>query len=302
MAKRPDDRYPTAGAFAAALLEAMEPPVQAPPPTAAPPPRGRRTRLLAGAVAGAAVVVLLLVVLLTRGGGHPAGGPSASGSGHTTGAASPTTPTVANSFGTVVRVDATADAVGGTFVGVIPHRDVGTFTPLQVSIGEGAVWVADFAIPGSLFRIDPRSGDVTRIPIRPPLPRASDVAAGPHDDWVALIDDGAGLARIDAATAQELTPMRFPSVGGVVDHGILGLGGKWVWTATGSKLWRVDRRTGRLAGSYDTSGSIDALAVTPDAVWIVDQLPEARGGLSRRPIARVPFPEGARRPPKGGIR
>ena len=255
MAKRPEERYRSAGELAAAAAAALgEPaPALAPPgPRVAPPipagvgddaetvrlrqsTRGRRplmigalTALVAAAVAGA---------LALWGGdgsdGQPAAGPQPTPEATIEVANGPSGITVG---GTTVWVASTrAQAVDA----IDPARDragkpigVGG-QPVSVAVGFGSIWVADHGTD-KLLRLDPRKRpNPIRIPVRG---RPTDVAV--DDRWVWVTNGGDNsVSRVDPRSNRV---DRNVPVGGAPRSVAIGEGAVWVASIDGKSVSKID--------------------------------------------------------------
>jgi serine/threonine protein kinase len=199
MAKDPKDRFPSAGAFAAAAAESVVAPSASP---AATQPGLRRARpWLVAAVAGVAVVGLV-AALLTRG-STPSSSPSPSrGAG----------PAPA---GRAIKID--------PLTGDVSASAALAQGPLDVAVGEGSVWVTNPAA-GSVSRLDSGSGAlVAQIPVsRSPTA----VAVGEGAVWVTHPTEGT-VSRIDPLAGAVTAEI---PVG--VGIGPIAAGGGSVWVAS----------------------------------------------------------------------
>jgi streptogramin lyase len=240
MAKKPDDRYASAGEFARALEDVaigpgpgFEPTVTSPvavpfepteeateetqpaepstvaapagPSPATPPPQGRR-RLL-GALAGLAVVGAVVGVVAIVGGGEEGG---AGGGEATIGDpidVGESTLGVAAKAGTVLVADRGADSVG-----VVDETDgklrtvpAGGAAPESVFAGEPIVWVANAG--GSVARFQLTGGRLSREVTAPTIELGGtpqDVAVANQAAWVTNATEDS-VTRIDPSTGQVAT-------------------------------------------------------------------------------------------------
>ena len=208
LAKEPGRRFETAGELVASARSALGLVETAP----APPSMRRWALPVAAALAVAVAVTLAFVVLRDSGGGLSAVSP--------------------NSVGVI-------DAGSNKLVAEVP---VG-IDPESVTVGEGAVWVANVE-DETVSRIDPvtrergRTIDVGDYP--------SDVVVTSGTVWVAL-GALAELTRIDPAQDQAATPI--PALGPGVPCGAprasLAAGDGAIWFACqAADLGRIDIRTG----------------------------------------------------------
>ena len=158
MAKRPDQRYPTAGGVAGALRDAV---TGAGAAGEGPVPAGRSRAWLAAAAAIAAVAAIVVVVALSRGDGGSGHSPTPSASGVAPG--QPPPPSSVN------RIDPATGAVTLTANGVIGLGATRTVDP-SLAVGEGGVWALTWALSArpSLTAIDETTGAVRdRIAVSP---------------------------------------------------------------------------------------------------------------------------------------
>ena len=208
LAKEPERRYETAGELVASAHSAL-----GLVETAAPPASTRRWALPVAAALAVAVAVALAFVLLRDSGGG-------------------LTAVSANSVGVV-------DPDSNRLVAEVP---VG-IDPESVTVGEGAVWVANVE-DETVTRIDPATRERGRTIDVGDYP--SDVVVSSGTVWVAL-GALAELTRIDPAQDQAATPI--PALGPGVSCGAprasLAAGDGAVWFACqAADLGRIDVRTG----------------------------------------------------------
>jgi YVTN family beta-propeller protein len=299
MSKKPEDRYPSAGALADAVGAQVEAPVRSAIPGRHAPGRPstfvrnlRRKQWIPAAVLVAAGGVIAAMLVLSGGGNHAApGGRIAPGAqGTASGAArlvrfdlatkniaasipigkSPAALTVgegsvwvANSgAGTVSRIDPVTNKVTGTIrVGKGPEG---------IAFDRGSVWVAN-RLSNTISVIDPGSN---RVVATIPVPSSpATVAAG---DGAVLVGRGAGvggLLRIDEVSrgiTQASVPVAFIDFTVVVSEGQgVGWGGGDIGT-----LVKIDLATGRDIGHIDTGQPVAGMAVGREGVWVAtDGLP-----------------------------
>jgi DNA-binding beta-propeller fold protein YncE len=146
-------------------------------------------------------------------------------------------------------------------------------TPLRVgaapgalAVGGGALWVAN-AANGTVSRIDPASRKVTGAAIKVgPVPAA--VAVGAGAVWVANSDDGT-VSRIDPASGSV--------VGRPIDVGDQPLGvaagrnAVWVANSADGTVSRIDPASGRVVGRpIDVGDQPLGVAAARDAVWVAN--------------------------------
>jgi YVTN family beta-propeller protein len=220
MAKRPEDRYTSAGELASSAAAALGVDTVAPttPTTPTRPipmrPRGPSRRTLV--IAGTAIVViigLIVGVVVASGGSKSPASP-----GPATGAA----------------VDYVARIDPGTHE-VTAQISVGQH-PIEVAVGEGSAWVLDK--DGSVRRIDPVNNEVTVIEGVAQDPRG--IAAGSGAVWVG--DGlGRGVVKIDPASNKVVETV---PVGGLVRDVVVGEDA--VWVGAGDHVERIDPSSGEV--------------------------------------------------------
>jgi streptogramin lyase len=257
MAKRPDDRYSSAGELADAVRKALSQPT-IPGPGPAPAARGlgsRRTVWLGAALLAAVAVVAALT--LTRGGVHPVASPS--------GTPSPgVAPPPENS---VVEIDPVTERIVKTFPGVNGTRGL--------AVGEGGVWALLPAREQASFllHLDTSTGE-----LRGRIQNVWRMAVGDHGVWVLAFSGAEGrgvltVKRVDAATDQVVVRIpRSAAAAGITQEGArmsIGEGGVWVAFETGT-VERIDPRSNSVAVRQDTGLALDGVATGEGAVWAKD--------------------------------
>ena len=159
-----------------------------------------------------------------------------------------------------------------------------------LAVTPAAVWIA---YGTTVARLDPRSlrataslqvtaaaGDVLLGTVRPIRGLAVGGSGGPGTGppenrgrgaiWATLADPGAGLLRIDPATARVVAAVPVPSVAPAAVSG----SGVWVVCCGGetylgpSQLVRVDPATNRVAARIPLPGLPDAVGAGPSGVWV----------------------------------
>ncbi len=136
---------------------------------------------------------------------------------------------------------------------------------VDVAVGRDAVWVSNGA-RGTVTRVDPITDRVLGPPIRTGrFPTA--VAIGTHDVWVVNSGDGT-LARIDPR--ENLVVGRRVPVGRDPQDVAIGFGSVWVANRGDGTLSRIQERTGRPQGTVRIGGAPSALAVTTEALLVLD--------------------------------
>lgn len=261
-AKKPADRYDSAGAFAAEVRKVL-----APAGGLGVAGSARRRSSWALAAVGAAGVIVVAIVLATTLGREPASSPA--------GRTSPSSAIEGPPLGTLVEIDPSTGRTIETVADLHLNLAGGAIKP-AIAVGEGGVWVMDSVV---VRHIDPGSRSIeASIPYQaqgqPGLVPKVDVGLGD----VVLTDAGGtegtlasrgALSRIDPATNQ-LRTVGFASVGLPTD---LAIGARAIWeTFGGATLLRIDPRTFRVRDRLDLGGSLDAVAVGADSLWLGDTL------------------------------
>jgi hypothetical protein len=295
MAKRPDDRYRSAGELGEAVRDVVghEPAARA----AEGQPTGRRRTVVGGAVAAvAAVLAIVIVSLAGRHSSTPPSRPSTTGAASVspTGSVGPSPPPL-NSAIEVAPAK-------GTVVTTVPDVVIrtGGGNP-RVAVGEGAVW---FRTSG-IAQIDEQTGKlVKRIDVGgATFATALSLAVGYRTVWVpsSSVPNGTGVANdatvvpVDPATGKELRTIPI-ATGTVATDVAVGAGGVWL-TLTDGSLVEVDPGTLTEVHRFHIGGKLDTLAVGFGSVWVLD---EVAGKATRvnpstgKPIAVIPVSGNAR--------
>jgi YVTN family beta-propeller protein len=247
LAKKPSERYATAGEFARDARHATGVSSGERPAVRAGPKR-RGLVLIAGLVALAAIVASVIA--------FAAGGRDEP----------PSRPAPPNVERATVRLDPETGAIEQS-IGGFPFQLV----PLQLgslAVGEGGVWVGS---PPVVVHLDPRT-DTVRDTVSLQSPHAI-VAVGFRTVWIATLD---AVERVNPATDELLRPVRLEANEGIASGTEVAIGRDVVWAATDQALYRIDPVTGRIVGTTDVTGS-SGLAVADGTVWIVDDF---TGGLT----------------------
>ena len=291
LAKRPADRYPSAGdlgraATAAAAHDEVRErervvgvgaaaPDETPTESASGPPgppgpseaqtqlvrsaRRRSPRAAVGAGLAALAAVGIAVIVLTSGTGTPRPQP-------------PPTPTPAS----------TATVISTIHVGRRPNG---------IAVGKGTVFVTDHRNT-RVTLIDEKVSKLRRP--RPAIGTgAVDVAAGNGALWV-IVNQQHVLFKLDPASGRRLARVDLPMAPETV---AVGREAVWVGMLTRTRkppdvLARIDPHTRRVTGTFPMAEGIRSLVATPTAVWVVHRSAPAvsRFDLSAKKLTRrVPF-------------
>jgi DNA-binding beta-propeller fold protein YncE len=139
--------------------------------------------------------------------------------------------------------------------------------PDRVAVGAGAVWTGDV---GDLFRVDPRTQAVRRIP-----DSATPVAADAQAVWARAVLDFDTVERIDPTTQAVVAKVALlgsPAAIAVDADAV------WVVDSAGV-LTRIDPATNQVVATIALGTLGFGVATTPDAVWVSGQ--DADGTRSR---------------------
>jgi YVTN family beta-propeller protein len=316
MAKKPEDRYSTAGellADARDILGAEGVGVgvaatkAAPPPGREPagPPPGPETRwprpALVGAGALALVAVVLAAVLLsTRNGGKPGAASSTGGSASAAALSSkdrvvrinPNTRQVVASIAAGRGPRGVALGEGSVWVansgdGTVSRIDpvankvTGTIPvgkrPVAIAFGEGGIWVAN-NLSNSVSRIDPTTNKVVAtIPLEG---RPTSVAAGQGSVFVASALEIVVTEPFPQVVVWQIDPdtNALAATSRVVGgcQGVVAEGDEGVWVETGQVVARVEPATGKILSEFSPEATPLGITVGEGSVWA------ARGGLPAR--------------------
>jgi outer membrane protein assembly factor BamB len=135
--------------------------------------------------------------------------------------------------------------------------------PIAIRSGLGAIWVTTYSMRDEFaaYRIDPRTGTVTRVPRVQIV-----VAAGPNSLWVTTDKPRAGVHRVDPATGRVLATVPDERVGRVA----FGFGA--LWASTDTKLYRLDPNSAQPVGApVALQDASTALAVGEGSIWVGEQ-------------------------------
>jgi streptogramin lyase/predicted Ser/Thr protein kinase len=273
MAKRPVDRYATAGELAAALRDAVV--GERPPEPRQIRPSKRGWLAVAGVLV--AVGVALAIVALARGGDDPesaARSPAAAGS--------------ALPAGSLAKIDAETGEAALVIPDVAGLTRDADIRP-NLAIGEGGVWMSVSSNPAYalLQHFDEGTGEVRA---RHTIPAAAHaLAVGSRTVWFSHFGTSS-VSRINPASYESLEPVSIES--GLVTDIVLGGGRLWVGSSDGT-LTAFDPLTGRRLDEIETQGTPDALAYGSGSVWALDLLASEviRIDPSRpKRVGKIPIP------------
>lgn len=251
MAKRPSERYPTAGEFARSARQAVG------------VTSGER-KTVPRRVRGWGVVVGVLIAI-----GVTAGAIALFARDGSSGAGADGTNTGSTAAGhSVVRLDPeTGDVVqtvGGLSVRLEPYFTNG------LAVGEGGVWVG--SVP-NVVHVDPITGTIRAtisVAGRPGVGGITLPAVAFRTVWVST---GPILERINPATDELLPPISLvpPSEATSPGRTWIATGEERVWVAGPTLVVEVDPIGGRVVRRIDVTG-VTGLAVGEGSVWVIDDL------------------------------
>jgi streptogramin lyase len=154
----------------------------------------------------------------------------------------------------VFRIDPQTNRVSG------PPIEVGTGGGWMVA-GFGALWVTNGDSNGSVSRINPATGTVTRTLTN--IPQIT--AAGAGSLWGT--GNYGGIYRVDPATGQ-ITAIMGPKNAVTVT---LWAGSAWISAEPPGTLIRVDPASNRIAGTAVPAGTSPTyITAAPNGLWVVD--------------------------------
>jgi DNA-binding beta-propeller fold protein YncE/tRNA A-37 threonylcarbamoyl transferase component Bud32 len=237
MAKRPVDRYDTAGEVVDAAGAALG--ISLPDrPVVLRRRRGRAGRRLIAAATAAVVIAATVVGVLvaTQGGGRSGAGASLPAN-------------------RIDRIDPAAGVVSST----LPAGD----TPAAIASGEGAIWVASFG-DQTLWRIDPATGHHVSLRLGG---APTGVAVGEGSVWVSEGFDGL-VEEIAPDAVHVVRSVKVPTG----TQGIaIGSGAVWASNYYSDRVLRIDPATGKYSEIPVGKGP-RGVAVGEGAVWVANAL------------------------------
>jgi serine/threonine-protein kinase len=134
--------------------------------------------------------------------------------------------------------------------------------PESIAIGEGYVWVASG--DGTVTRIDPKTGDTRRAPVR--IADPGGIAAGEGAVWVTSRAKG---------TVTRLDPGSLKAVGSAAPVGaepadvVVGAGAGWVASTADGTVTRIDASTGEAGAPIPVADcQVLALGFGEGGVWV----------------------------------
>jgi DNA-binding beta-propeller fold protein YncE len=178
----------------------------------------------------------------------------------------PTPATITVAYGRVWVTEAKPGP--GLVVRIDPQTDRVTGPPIRVGVGAarivagfGALWVTNGNENGSVSRINPATGAVTRTFMN--IPEV--VAAGAGSLWVS--PNHGGIQRADPATGQVMATLRLPHAVNVT----LWAGSAWVSEEPPGRIVRVDPASNHVIGKAVPAGTSPSyIAAAPSGLWVVD--------------------------------
>jgi serine/threonine protein kinase/DNA-binding SARP family transcriptional activator/ABC-type transport system substrate-binding protein len=238
MAKKPDERFPSAGAFASQASAVLGHPIDEYSPDRPVQPRRssqrspshRRRRITIGAVATVVIIILIAGLLQIVGSGSARA-----------------------SFQPGISI---VDQVTGEAMASIPTSEVRQ--PAEVIHADGSFWVHNLD-PNSFVEIDPRAGKVL-TQIAAPFEDVGAFAIDGDTLWVT----GPSVVKIDIGLRREVDRFDLPQP----THGVVVADGSlWVTMPIVNTTLRLDPTTGQVEHRFsDLPGSL-ALAYGDGSVW-----------------------------------
>jgi streptogramin lyase len=245
MAKRPSDRYASAGEFAGAARHAAGV-TSGERQAAAPRSPRRRILLVAGAVAAALAAAGLALALSSGDDGTPPSGPAATGS-------------LTNA---VQRIDPDTGEVMQSIGGI--NQKAENLRVSGFAAGEGGLWVTNFA---NLQHVDPVSGTV-RANVSIQSPFLTPIVAF-RIVWIATDD---AVERVNPATDELLRPIGLEQLSGIAIPPFIAAGEGAVWVVLDKVLSQIDPATNEIVHETTPVPGSTGIAVGEGAVWVIDKL------------------------------
>jgi len=134
--------------------------------------------------------------------------------------------------------------------------------PDRVAVGAGMVWTGDV---GDLFRVDPRTQAVRRIP-----GSATPIAVDAQAVWARAVLDFDTVERIDPATDAVVAKVGVPGSPAAI---ALGAGAVWVVDSSGD-LTRIDPSTNQVVAELPLGYVGFGVATTSDTIWVSGEIDE----------------------------
>jgi streptogramin lyase len=243
MAKRPQERYASAGELARAARHAIG---QTSGEREAPNRRGPRTRAVVGTALVAIVALATIAALFVS---------SRSDDGAGSGGEPATARTTR-----VVSVDPSSGEVLETIEGV-PFKQTDLLAVGGLAAGEGGVWWGN---PPSIVHLDPATGEPStslNLQSQHTVPLVAFRTV-----WVATTD---AIERINPATDELLRAVEVPASSGISVPGTLDAGEGALWFVRERALYRIDPLTARVMDEASIAGS-SGIAVGEGSVWVID--------------------------------
>jgi len=193
------------------------------------------------------------------------------------------------------------DAASVQPVGPIP-TGVGDAFGGPITSRGGRVWYAEeLAGKGRVVRLERGSGAGGRVAVRIPIPDPqplnethirldfADIAAGPHDVWVAGDALDRRIFRIDPQRKRVVAQIHLPfSPDGIA----VGDGGVWVTGQLANVVARIDPVTNRVGPIIDVGRGPTGVAVGPDSVWVANTVGRSIwriNPVSNQIVKRIPL-------------
>lgn len=170
-------------------------------------------------------------------------------------------------FQTATQIDPVSSAIVST-VRVAPLR---ASTPRAIAVGEGAVWVIS---ADSLFRIDPETNEVTRVPSFAAGSSLSAIAVGAGAVWV-TDPTTQTVYRIDPRTNAMSSRIRVPYPAGVA----FGHGSLWVSSSVNGQIFRIDPSANRVIEHVAAPGASFGVSAGAKGIWAANSSGDTIGWI-----------------------